>query len=44
MKITINNSTFSNVRELLLHFANYSESDKTSETIDECVDNYLDNL
>ena len=33
-----------NRRELLLDFANYSESDKTSQTTDECVDNYLDSL
>lgn len=31
-------------RELLIDFANYSESDKTSETTDECVDNYLDSI
>lgn len=30
-----------NRRELLLDFADYSERDKTSETTDECVDNYL---
>ena len=32
----------SNRRELLLDFAEYSENDKTSTVIDECVDNYLD--
>lgn len=31
-------------RELLLDFAEYSENDKTSEAIDECVDNYLDSI
>ena len=31
-------------RELLLDFAEYSENDKTSTTIDECVDNYLDSI
>lgn len=31
-------------RELLLDFAEYSENDKTSTTLDECVDNYLDNI
>lgn len=31
-------------RELLLNFAEYSENDKTSEAIDECVDNYLDSI
>lgn len=31
-----------NRRELLLDFADYSESDKSSQTTDECVDNYLD--
>ena len=31
-----------NRRELLLDFADYSERDKTSQTTDECVDNYLD--
>lgn len=31
-------------RELLLDFADYSESDKTSQTTDECVDNYLDSI
>jgi hypothetical protein len=44
MKITINNKTFLSVRELLLDFADYSERDKTSQTTDECVDNYLDDL
>ena len=29
-------------RSELLLFADYSESDKTSQTTDECVDNYLD--
>ena len=33
-----------NQRELLLDFADYSESDKTSEATDECVDNYLDSI
>lgn len=33
-----------NRRELLLDFADYSERDKTSETTDECVDNYLDSI
>ena len=33
-----------NQREQLLDFANYSESDKTSQTTDECVDNYLDSI
>jgi hypothetical protein len=33
-----------NRRELLLDFADYSESDKTSQTTDECVDNYLDSI
>jgi hypothetical protein len=33
-----------NRRELLLDFADYSESDKTSQTTDECVDNYLDSV
>ena len=33
-----------NRREMLLDFANYSESDKTSQTTDECVDNYLDSI
>ena len=33
-----------NQRELLLDFADYSESDKTSQTTDECVDNYLDSI
>jgi len=28
-------------RSELLLFADYSESDKTSQTTDECVDNYL---
>ena len=41
MRITIGNSTFLDVRELLLDFADYSEKDKTSQTTDECVDNYL---
>ena len=31
-----------NRRELLLDFADYSERDMTSQTTDECVDNYLD--
>jgi len=31
-------------RELLLDFAEYSENDKTSTAIDECVDNYLDSI
>jgi len=31
-------------RELLLDFAEYSENDKTSTTLDECVDNYLDSI
>ena len=31
-------------REQLLDFANYSESDKISQTTDECVDNYLDSI
>jgi hypothetical protein len=31
-------------RELLLDFAEYSENDKTSTSIDECVDNYLDSI
>lgn len=30
--------------EQLLDFADYSERDKTSETTDECVDNYLDSI
>jgi hypothetical protein len=34
----------SNRRELLLNFAEYSENDKTSTAIDECVDNYLDSI
>ena len=34
----------SNRRELLLDFAEYSENDKTSTAIDECVDNYLDSI
>jgi hypothetical protein len=34
----------SNRRELLLDFAEYSENDKTSTAIDECVYNYLDNI
>jgi hypothetical protein len=34
----------SNRRELLLDFAEYSENDKTSTVIDECVDNYLDSI
>ena len=29
-------------RSELLLFADYSESDKVSQTTDECVDNYLD--
>lgn len=29
-------------RNLLLDFALYSENDKTSTALDECVDNYLD--
>ena len=29
-------------RSELLLFADYSESDKTSQATDECVDNYLD--
>ena len=33
-----------NRRELLLDFADYSEIDKTSQTTDECVDNYLDSI
>ena len=33
-----------NRRELLLDFADYSERDKTSQTTDECVDNYLDSI
>lgn len=33
-----------NQRELLLDFADYSERDKTSQTTDECVDNYLDSI
>ena len=37
-----NHSDLSNVRDLLLDFADYSENDKTSEATDECVDNYLD--
>lgn len=31
-------------RELLLDFAEYSENDKTSTALDECVDNYLDSI
>jgi hypothetical protein len=31
-------------RELLVDFAEYSENDKTSTAIDECVDNYLDSI
>ena len=31
-------------RATLLDFADYSESDKTSQTTDECVDNYLDSI
>lgn len=31
-------------RELLLDFAEYSENDKKSTAIDECVDNYLDSI
>ena len=31
-------------RELLLDFAEYSENDKISTAIDECVDNYLDSI
>ena len=34
----------SNRRELLLDFAEYSENDKTSTAIDECVENYLDSI
>jgi|GEM_PF-2666401 len=34
----------SNRRELLFDFAEYSENDKTSTAIDECVDNYLDSI
>ena len=33
-----------NRRELLLDFADYSERDKTSQTTDECVDNYFDSI
>jgi hypothetical protein len=44
MKIRTKNNTFKSIRELLLDFADYSESDKTSQTTDECVDNYLDTL
>jgi len=31
-------------RGLLLDFAEYSENDKTSTALDECVDNYLDSI
>jgi len=31
-------------RELLLDFAEYSENDKKSTALDECVDNYLDSI
>lgn len=37
-------SDVSNRRELLLDFAKYSENDKTSEHLDELVDNYLDSI
>ncbi len=33
-----------NIRNLLLDFADYNESDKVSTTTDEVVDNYLDEV
>tara|TARA_R110002167_G_scaffold279547_1_gene485377 strand:+ start:170 stop:403 length:234 start_codon:yes stop_codon:yes gene_type:complete len=37
-------SGVSHQREQLIDFAEYSENDKTSTAIDECVDNYLDSI
>ena len=41
---TLEEQLTSTDRELLLDFADYSEIDKTSQTTDECVDNYLDSI
>lgn len=43
-RLALNIDNVVNRRELLLDFADYSESDKTSQTTDECVDNYLDSI
>jgi len=44
LKEQLSIGSVSQQRELLLDFADYSERDKTSQTTDECVDNYLDSI